>query len=74
MPPSRRRRRRASQKGYLSLYGMKLAALDPLRDAFTEFGVEIGKGCIRYVKPEKVSLDALSRLLQATAASDEEPC
>lgn len=64
----------ASQKGYLALYGMKLAALDPLRDEFTSTGAKIGKSCIRYSKPEKVNLGALTRLLQATAASDAGPC
>ena len=34
----------ASQKGYLSLYGMKLAALGPLRDEFTGTGAKIGRG------------------------------
>ena len=53
----------ASQKGYLSLYGMKQAALEPLRDEFTGTGAKIGKGCIRYIKPEKVNLEALTRLL-----------
>ena len=64
----------ASQKGYLSLYGMKQVALDPLRDEFTGTGAKIGKGCIRYSKPDKVNLDALTRLLQATAESSDEPC
>lgn len=64
----------ASQKGHLSLYGMKQAALDPLRDEFTDSGAKIGKGCIRYTRPEKVNLVALARLLQATAASDDGPC
>lgn len=64
----------ASQKGYLSLYGMKQGALDPLRDEFTGTGAKIGKGCVRYSKPDKVNLEALARLLQATAASDEGPC
>lgn len=64
----------ASQKGYLSLYGMKQGALDPLRDEFIGTGARIGKGCIRYSKPEKVNLEAVTRLLQATAASKAGPC
>lgn len=62
----------ASQKGHLALYGMKQGALDPLRDEFTNTGAKIGKGCIRYSKPEQINLGAVARLLQATAASDEE--
>ena len=64
----------ASQKGYLSLYGMKQGALEPLRNEFTDTGAKIGKGCIRYSKPEQVNLEAVTRLLQATAASDEGAC
>lgn len=29
--------------------------------------MKIGKGCIRYAWPERVNLEALTRLLQATA-------
>jgi uncharacterized protein YdhG (YjbR/CyaY superfamily) len=64
----------ASQKRYLSLYGMNLATLTPLRDDFTASGAKIGKSCIRYSKPEKVNLEALARLLQTTASSEEGPC
>lgn len=46
---------------------MKLSALDPLRDESTATGAKIGKGCIRYTRPEWVNLEALARLLQATA-------
>jgi len=62
----------ASQKNYISLYGLKPDALEPLRDAFT--GAKIGKGCIRYTKPEKVNLAAVASLLQATAASHGRIC
>jgi uncharacterized protein YdhG (YjbR/CyaY superfamily) len=64
----------ASQKRHLSLYGMKQGALEPLRDEFTATGAKIGKGCIRYSKPEKVNFEVLTRLLQATAGSDEGAC
>ncbi len=64
----------ASQKGHVALYGMKQGALEPLRDEFTGTGAKIGKGCIRYSKPERVNLEALTRLLQATAASGDGPC
>lgn len=62
----------ASQKQYISIYGMKQDALDPLRNAFTD--AKIGKGCIRYTKPDKVNLAALASLLQATAASRGQIC
>lgn len=62
----------ASQKHYISIYGMNLDALDPLRNEFV--GAKFGKGCIRYTKPEKVNLEAVAKLLQATAASTSGPC
>ena len=57
----------ASQKRYISIYGLKSDALDAHRAEFA--GASIGKGCIRYAKPEKVDLEAVARLLRATAAS-----
>lgn len=41
----------ASQKNYISLYIMKQDALEPSLSLLT--GLNVGKGCIRYSKPEK---------------------
>jgi uncharacterized protein YdhG (YjbR/CyaY superfamily) len=62
----------ASQKQYLAIYGLKSDALAAVRDEIA--GASIGKGCIRYRKPEQVNLDAIAQLLQATAASDGAVC
>lgn len=62
----------ASQKNYISIYGVKTDALDAHRAEF--IGASIGKGCIRYTKPEKVDLGAVERLLKATAASNGKVC
>ena len=62
----------ASQKNYISIYGVKSDALDAHRAEFV--GANIGKGCIRYTKPEKVDLAAVERLLEATAASTGRVC
>ena len=62
----------ASQKNYISIYGVKTDALDAHRAEFV--GASIGKGCIRYTKPEKVDLGAVERLLKATAASNGKVC
>ena len=62
----------ASQKRYISIYGLKLDAFEAHRAEFT--GASIGKGCVRYTKPEKVDLEAVARLLRATAAPDGEVC
>ena len=62
----------ASQKNYISIYGLKSDALEAHRAEFV--GASIGKGCIRYTKPEKVDLEAVARLLKATAASIGKIC
>ena len=62
----------ASQQRDISIYGLKSDALEAHRAEFT--GASIGKGCIRDTKPEKVDLEAVARLLQATAASDGNVC
>lgn len=62
----------ASQKHYISIYGLKTDVLDAHRADFR--GANIGKGCIRYTKMENVDLAALERLLRSTAASDGQVC
>jgi uncharacterized protein YdhG (YjbR/CyaY superfamily) len=62
----------ASQKNYISIYGMKSDALESHRGEFV--GARIGKGCIRYTNLKKVNLDAIERLLKATAASNGRVC
>ena len=62
----------ASQKNYISIYGGNSDAIETHRAEFV--GANIGKGCIRYTKPEKVDLAAVARLLKATAASTGRVC
>ena len=62
----------ASQKNYISIYGVNADALAAHRAEFG--GASVGKCCIRYTKPERVDLAAVARLLKATAASNGEIC
>ena len=62
----------ASQKKYISIYGLYSDALAAHRAEFA--GASVGKGCIRYTNPEKVDLEAVARLLKATAASEGRAC
>jgi uncharacterized protein YdhG (YjbR/CyaY superfamily) len=62
----------ASQKHYISVYGLKSDVLEAHRAEFS--GANIGKGCIRYRKPAHVDLATVGRLLRATAASDGKVC
>jgi uncharacterized protein YdhG (YjbR/CyaY superfamily) len=62
----------ASQKKHISIYGLKSDALAAHRAEFA--GASIGKSCIRYTKPKSVDLEAVARLLKATAAFDSRIC
>lgn len=61
----------ASQKQHLSLYLMKEAVA---QHAAALEGLDMGKGCIRYRKPDAIDFDLLARLLRDTAASADGPC
>jgi uncharacterized protein YdhG (YjbR/CyaY superfamily) len=61
-----------SQKHYIAIYGLKPDALEAHRAEFA--GANIGKGCIRYRRPEQVDLAAVARLIRATAASGSRAC
>ncbi|MFD7554799.1 iron chaperone [Streptomyces sp. NPDC059835] len=62
----------ASQKQYLSFYVMR----SDVREAFEErlAGHDVGKGCLRFRRPEKVDLALLRDLLKATAARPGTVC
>ncbi|MFK0237810.1 iron chaperone [Streptomyces vinaceus] len=62
----------ASQKQYLSFYVMR----DDVREAFEDrlAGYDMGKGCLRFRRPEKVDLALLRDLLRATAARPGTVC
>ncbi|MEU8762859.1 DUF1801 domain-containing protein [Streptomyces sp. NPDC048659] len=62
----------ASQKQYISFYLMRA----DVRDAFEErlAGHDMGKGCLRFRKPQSVDLGLLRDLLKATAARPGDVC
>jgi uncharacterized protein YdhG (YjbR/CyaY superfamily) len=62
----------ASQKNYISLYILKHQVVIGHRDQLA--GLSIGKGCIRYSKPEKMDFKVIESLLRATAETPEDPC
>lgn len=62
----------ASQKNYISLYVMKSAVVEAhLGDLAA---ASVGKGCIRYSKPEKLDFEVIERLLVATRESPKAGC
>jgi uncharacterized protein YdhG (YjbR/CyaY superfamily) len=62
----------ASQKQYISLYVLKQDIVDEFRSALS--GANVGKGCIRFTKPDKIDFEVLQRLLERNRASKSSPC
>ncbi|MFG3341411.1 iron chaperone [Glycomyces sp. NPDC048151] len=62
----------ASQKRYISFYVLRT----DVRDAFAErlAGHDMGKGCLRFSRPEKVDLELIRDLAAATAATPGAIC
>ncbi|WP_381794578.1 iron chaperone [Streptomyces niveus] len=62
----------ASQKQYVSFYLMR----SDVREAFEErlAGQDMGKGCLRFRRPESIDFDLLRDLLRATAARPGKIC
>ncbi|MGW6705622.1 iron chaperone [Streptomyces sp. NPDC054956] len=62
----------ASQKQYISFYLMR----GDVREAFAErlAGHDMGKGCLRFRKPEKIDFVLVRDLLRATAAAPGKVC
>ena len=62
----------ASQKNYISFYILKEEVLNQHRPALE--GISLGKGCIRYSKPNKINFEVVKRLLEDTMTSAAEIC
>lgn len=64
----------ASQKNFISLYILKNNVMDSHRDLLKVKGVSMGKGCIRYAKPEKIDFNIVEMMLKATQESASPVC
>ena len=62
----------ASQKHYIALYIAKQGVVDAHRGELN--GLSVGKGCIRYPKPDRVDFTVIAKLLKATRDSPEQAC
>lgn len=62
----------ASQKRYVSLYILRRAALKACSDQLA--GLSVGKGCIRFRRPEQIDPAAVRALLQASARDTGPVC
>jgi uncharacterized protein YdhG (YjbR/CyaY superfamily) len=57
----------AAQKQYVSFYVIRTDVLEEHRDRLAPLSV--GKGCIRYRRPEQVDADVVRSILEMTAAT-----
>ena len=57
----------AAQKQYLSFYVVRTDVMAAHRDRLE--GLSVGKGCIRYRRPEQLDTDVVRSILQKTAAT-----
>lgn len=62
----------ASQKNYISFYVLKEEVLNNHREALA--GLSLGKGCVRYSRPEKIDFEIVERLLIESRESDSPIC
>ena len=64
----------ASQRNHISLYIMKMEAVDQQREALAAAKIRVGKSCINFTRPDRIPFDIVQALLVATVNSPDEPC
>ena len=64
----------ASQKHFIGLYILRTDVMNAHRYLLNVPGITLGKGCIRYSKPEKIDFKVVERMLKATVESTGEVC
>ena len=62
----------ASQKQYISLYVLKTDVVNAHREALR--GCSVGKGCIRFRRPQQINFGVVKKLLLGTVESASQPC
>jgi uncharacterized protein YdhG (YjbR/CyaY superfamily) len=64
----------ASQKHFIGLYLLRTDVMKAHRELLNVKGVSLGKGCIRYPKPEKIDFKVVELILKATQESTGPIC
>jgi uncharacterized protein YdhG (YjbR/CyaY superfamily) len=64
----------ASQKHFIGLYILRTDVMRAHRYMLNIPGVTLGKGAIRYSKPEKIDFNVVEKMLRATVESEGEVC
>ena len=64
----------ASQKHFIGLYILRTDVMEAHRPALQGKGISLGKGCIRYSKPEKIDFALVESMLRATSETSGPVC
>ena len=64
----------ASQKHFIGLYILRTDVMADHRDQLRKKGISVGKGAIRYSKPEYIDFDVVESMLQSTMKSTGPVC
>ncbi len=62
----------ASQARYISIYILRSEVLDRFRDRLA--AASLGKGCVRYTRPEKIDFAVIDEMLRASSTADGPIC
>ena len=62
----------ATQRAFVSFYVLRKAALAANADRLR--GLSVGKGCVRYERPDQIEPDVVRALLRATVADTGPIC
>lgn len=60
----------ASQKTFIGVYILRLDVLNAFREQLNVKGISVGKGVIRYSRPEHIDFELVESMLKANAASE----
>ncbi len=64
----------ASQKHFIGLYILRTDVMNAYKDRLKVKGVTLGKGCIRYSKPERIDFSVVESILRTTVESTGVVC
>jgi uncharacterized protein YdhG (YjbR/CyaY superfamily) len=64
----------ASQKNFIGLYILRTDVMNTHKDQLKVKGVTLGKGAIRYSKPERIDFNVVESMLRATRESTGVVC
>jgi len=64
----------ASQKNFIGLYILRTDVMNAHKEQLKGKGVSIGKGAIRYSKPERIDFKVVESMLRATQESTGPVC